>query len=155
MPATDVGSVWSRPSYLPRPCTTTRMCASGSPPRSLPEPQTASLTVVGAIVAVGAPPRPPPKRTARLPQPIPRAWVSAITMLQQTGDLLPPQVPQEGLGWEEKEGEWHEPSPEKCWTPGAQGRWPPLARHPTDVSRPVLLFNKRLCCTAHVPVITW
>ena len=49
------------------------------------------------------------KRMARLPLPILRAQapfcLSAITMLQRVGDLPLPQVPQEGLGREEKEGE--------------------------------------------------
>ena len=69
-------------------------------------------------------------------------------------DLPPPQVPQEGLRWKEKEDKGCEPSREELQPQGAQGRWPPLARHPADVSKPLHLFNKRLCHTAHVSVIT-
>ena len=65
--------------------------------------------------------------------------VTAISM----GDLLPSQVPQEGLGQEAKEGKRREPGPEKCQTQGAQGWGPLLNRHPTDVYRPMLLFNKK------------
>ena len=68
--------------------------------------------------------------------------LSAFTMLQQTGDLPPSQVPQKGLGQEAKEGEWCEPGPEKCRTQGVQGQGPLLNRHPADVYRPALLFNK-------------
>ena len=57
-------------------------------------------------------------------------------------DLPPPQVPQEGLGREAKEGERRKPSLEKHWTQGTQGRGPLLNRHPADIYRPVLLFNK-------------
>ena len=71
------------------------------------------------------------------------------------GDLPPPQVPQEGLMWEEKEDERCEPGWEELQSQGMQGRWPMLARHPADVSKPPHLFNKRLCCTAHMSVITW
>ena len=76
-------------------------------------------------------------------------------MPQQVADLPPPQVPQEGLGREEKEDERCKPSPEEHQTQGAQGWWLLLARHPADVSKPTLHFNKRLCCPAHVSVITW
>ena len=100
-----------------------------------------------------------PKKMARLPLPIPRARVppclSAITMLQWTGDLPPPQVPQEGLGQEEKEGKRCEPGPEKCQTPSTQGRWPLLARHPLPMSPGLRFFSIQDCCTAHVSVITW
>ena len=74
-------------------------------------------------------------------------------MLQWMGDLLLPQVPQEGLGWEEKEDERCEPGWEELQPQGTQGRGPLLARHPIDVSKPPHLFNKRLCRTAHVSVI--
>ena len=68
--------------------------------------------------------------------------LSAFTMLQQMGDLPPSQVPQEGPGQEAKEGKLCEPGPEKHRTQGAQGWGSPLNRHPTDVYRPVLLFNE-------------
>ena len=51
--------------YLPRPCTTTRRCASGSPPRSPLESQTASPAVVEAIAAMGVPPSLPPKKDGK------------------------------------------------------------------------------------------
>ena len=68
-------------------------------------------------------------------------------------DLPLPQVPQEGLGWEEKEDEGCEPGWEELQPQGMQGWWPPLARHPVDVSQPLHLFNKRLCHLTHVSVI--
>ena len=81
--------------------------------------------------------------------------LSAITTPQRMGDLPLPQVPQEGLGQKVKEGKRCKPGLEKHQTPSVQGRWLLLARNPTDISRPALLFNKRLCCTAHMSVITW
>ena len=54
------------------PCTTTRKCASGLPPGSLPEARMASLAVAEVIAAMEALPRPHQKRMARLPLLIPR-----------------------------------------------------------------------------------
>ena len=68
--------VW--PLYLPRPCTTTRKFALGSPPGSPPESQTASPAAVEAIAAAEALPRPPPKRMARLLPLIPRTRVPLL-----------------------------------------------------------------------------
>ena len=42
MPAMDVESAQSRPSFHPLPCTTTRRCASGSSLRNQPQALTAS-----------------------------------------------------------------------------------------------------------------
>ena len=65
------------------------------------------------------------------------------------GDLPPPQVPQEGLGQEEEKDKRCKPTQEELQPQGT-----PLARHHADVST-LHLFNKRLCFTAHVSVITW
>ena len=67
MPATDVGSVRSRPLHLPWPCITTRKCASGSPPGSLPESQTTGPAAAEAIAATESLPRPPPKKDGKAP----------------------------------------------------------------------------------------
>ena len=139
---------------FPQPCTTTRRCASGSPPGSPPGSQTASPTVVGSNSSHGGSSKATPKKDNKAPaadsqglstppasQPSPchSGWES----------VPPPQVPQEGLRWEEKEDKGHKPGREELQPQGA-----PLARHHADVSTPHL-FNKRLCCTAHVSVITW
>ena len=75
-------------------------------------------------------------------------------MPQWMGDLLPPQVPQEGLRGEEKEDKRCEPGQEELQPQGTQGQQQLLGRHPTNVFKPPLLFNKRFCHTAHVSVIT-
>ena len=74
-------------------------------------------------------------------------------MLQWTGDLPPPQVPQEELRQEEKKDERCEPSSEELQPQGMQGQWLLLARHPADVSNPHI-FSVKDCRTAHVSVIT-
>ena len=83
--------------------------ASGSPPRRPPEFQMASPAVAEAIVAMGVLPRPPQKEWQGSCHQFPGLkrpfGLPVFTMLQQTGDLPLPQVPQEGLGREEKEGE--------------------------------------------------
>ena len=73
------GKCLKQPLYHPRPCITTRKCASGSSPGSPPEAWTASPAAVEEVIAAAeALPRPPPKRTARLPPLIPRAPVPLL-----------------------------------------------------------------------------
>ena len=68
--------------------------------------------------------------------------LSAFTTLQRTGDIPPPQVPQEGFWQEAEKGGQHKPGPEKHRTQCSQGRGPPLNRHPADIYRPTILSNK-------------
>ena len=63
-------------------------------------------------------------------------------MPQWTGDLPLPQVPQEGLGQEEKEDERCEPGQEELQPQGMQGQWLLLARHPANVSKPRIFSIK-------------
>ena len=68
--------------------------------------------------------------------------LSAFTTPQWTGDIPPPQVPQEGFRQEVEKGGQCEPGPEKRRTQGLQGWGPLLNRHPTDIYRPTILSNK-------------
>ena len=65
--------------YHPRPCITTRKCASGSSPGSPLEAWMVSPAAAEeTLAAVEVLPRPPPKRMARLPLLIPRAPVPLL-----------------------------------------------------------------------------
>ena len=68
--------------------------------------------------------------------------ISAFTMPQRTGDIPPPQVPQEGFWQKAGKGRQHKPGPERHQTQGSQGWGPLLNRHPSDIYRPAILSNK-------------